>query len=242
MLDNSIIKKAAMLFAGAAFLISCDKDYNSIGSDIVGEDHFSGVRDSLFGVTAVSQKTGAVETTNLPINPLGVLNNGKFGKTIANFVTQLELATEDPKFTNVPLERVTSVILKVPYYSRFKETESDGDNIYTLDSLYGSTSNKINLSIYENGYYMRDFDPENNFQAQKFYSDQDMVFDAAKRGTDADGNSIANGGRLNNSGVSSQNSEFVFSPLEITIPAAAGGNPTKETPQMRIELDKKFFH
>lgn len=242
MLNSSILKKVALLFVGAVFIISCDKDFDGIGSNIVADDHSEFSKEE-FPVDAFSQKTGPVETTNLPVNPLGIFSNGKFGKTTANFVSQVQLASENPTFTSDVTEaRVKSVILKIPYFSHVKETTSDATT-YELDSIYGSETAKMVLNVYENGYYMRDFDPGTNFQAQKYYSDQDDVFNTAKRGTDAQGNSISGGTRLNNATASGQNEQFVFSPAEITIPAATeDGDPTKEAPQMRLELDKKFFY
>lgn len=242
MLNSSILKKFTLFFVGFAFLASCDKDFDGIGSDIVGDDH-SDFEKEFVDVNAFSIKTGVVETTNLPVNPLGIFSNGKFGKTTANFVTQLELATENPVFKNVPLERLKTVILKVPYFSHVEDVNSDGVTTYKLDSIYGDRTATMKLSVYENGYYMRDFDPNNNLQAQKFYSDQDAVFDAAKRGTDDSGNSVPGGLPLNNASAVGQNTAFVFSPAEISIPASTeDGAATKEAPQMRMELNKNFFH
>lgn len=242
MLNSSILKKFTLFFVGVAFLASCDKDFDGIGSDIVGDDH-SDFEKEFVDVNAFSTKTGVVETTNLPINPLGVFSNGKFGKTTANFVTQLELVTEGPSFrSDIVLTDVISVVLKIPYYSHVEDLDSDGGNVYKLDSIYGNRTAAMKLNVYENGYYMRDFDPNNNLQAQKFYSDQDAIFDAAKRGSDQAGNSVAGGSALNNSSVVGQNTSFIFSPAEISIPAATeDGDPTKEAPQMRMDLNKDFF-
>ena len=210
MLNSSILKKFALASLGIFFLISCDKDFNEIGSDIVGEDHFGFERDSLSTLTAFTKKTGAVETSNLAINPLGILDNGKFGKTTANFVTQVSLGTENPTFTNVTLARINSVVLKVPYFSTFKETNSDGANVYELDSIYGNLNQTFKLSVYENGYYLRNFDPNNNFEAQKYYSDQNAMFDAVKIGSSSTGTPVLNGAALN-----AGEEIFKFSPSEL---------------------------
>lgn len=241
MLNSSILKKVSLFFVGAILLVSCDKDFDGIGSDIVGDDH-SEFSKEISAVDAFSQKTGPVETTNLPVNPLGIFTNGKFGKTTANFVSQVQLATENPSFRNVTLARVDNVVLKIPYYSHIKETTDDGST-YELDSIYGDQTAKMILNVYENGYYMRDFDPATNFGVQKYYSDQDDVFNAAKRGTDMSGNSVAGGARLNDTLVSGQNTQFVFSPAQISVPSTTeGGDPTLEAPQMRLNLNKAFFY
>ncbi len=232
MLNNLIFRKASLLFMGAVLFASCDSDFNTIGTDIVGDDHFGFERDDLSTVTAFSQKTTAVQSNNLPVNPLGVLDNGAFGKTTAHFVTQVELKTENPSFENVTLERIKTVVLRVPYFSTFKETDEDGNNTYELDSIYGNINNKIKLSVYENGYYLRDFDPNNNFLAQRYYSDQNSTF-----------NSFKIGNRLNTAVSTDQNDQFAFSPLEhVTQPVDEGDEVVRETPALRLDLNKTFFY
>lgn len=230
MLKNSFGKLAA-IFGFAAILVSCDKEFNPLGTDIVGDDHFGMERDVTSTVTMFNQKTGAVETTSLPINPLGIYDSPVFGKTTANFVTQLELGTVNPRFREVTLERVKSVILTIPYFSKVKSS-SEGTTTYELDSVFGNRETKMRLSVYENGYYMRDFDPNTNFTAQKYYSNQDAAFNAARVGS-----------RLNNSTNVKQNDEFIFDKTEITIPGATEDDDhTKQAPGMRLELDKQFFY
>jgi len=231
MLNNSTFKKLLFLIVGAGFLISCDSEYNSIGADIVDDnDHFGFIKNDGASIVAFNQKTNAVQTNNLPINPLGVFNNGVFGKTTANFVTQVELKTENPTFREVPtVAKIKSVVLNIPYYATHVETKSDGSNSYELDSVYGNIDNKLKLKIYENGYYLRDFDPNDGFaNAQKFYSDQNAVFNSAK------------GMQLNNSDFPEQNDLFVFSPEEHV--TRVDGKTTREAPSMKLDLDKQFFY
>lgn len=241
MLNSSILKKISLFCIGSVFLISCDKDFNEIGSDIVGEDHFEFEKDSSSTLTAFTKKTGAVETTNLTTNPLGVFNNGKFGKTTANFVTQVVLGTENPTFTDVTLERIKSVVLDIPYFSTLKGTDSDGNSTYELDSIYGNLTQSIKLSVYENGYYLRDFDPATEFGVQKYYSDQNSMFDAVKIGAAPSGSPVPNGEALNN-GSAAQNESFKFSPNEVINFDTAGEEVSRETPRMRLNLNKEYFY
>lgn len=232
MLNNSFFGRLFAVLFSAVFLISCDTDFNSIGTGIVGDDHF-GITPTEYDVAAISQKTGAVQSNNLPINPLGVFDNGAFGKTTANFVTQVQLRSENPTFTNVSsAEQIQSVVLNIPYYSTLQSTDSDGKNTYTLDSIYGKIENAMKLKVYDNGYYLRDLDPNGDLQtAQKFYSDQDPIFDAVK------------GIQLNDSGATSQNDNFVFSPAELVTPANTeeDTDEVKAAPGMRLDLNKAFF-
>jgi len=242
MLNSSVLRKFALILMGTFFLISCDKDFNEIGSGLVGEDHFDFEQDSLSTVTAFTRKTGAVETLNLPINPLGIFDNAKFGKTTANFVTQVSLVTENPTFTNVTPERITSVVLNVPYFSTLTGTDDDGENEYRLDSIYGNVAQPFKLSVYENGYYLRNFDPTNNFGIQRYYSDQNSMFDAAKIGASPSGAPVTNGAPLNN-GVGTQNGSFIFSNAQLSNSAAdEDSDPVKSPPGMRLDLNKEYFY
>lgn len=236
----NILLKAFLITAIIVFAASCDKDYNEIGSDIVGgdNDHYSFKRDSTMSVLAYNQATGFVQSNNLPINTLGYYNNPVFGKTTASFVTQLELGTADPQFINTsnPLFKIDSVYLYVPYFSTLDETDADtGDKTYTLDSIYNQDK-KIKLSVYESGYYLRDFDASTGFQeAQKYYSNQNDDFNQVKIGS-----------VLNDTDDTSQNTNFKFKKDEIKLTYV---NTTsnevvvkeRKTPGIWLDLNKQFF-
>ena len=204
-MKKSFLKISSLLFL-FVLLISCDKDFNSLDSDVIGDDHFDLEKYEVENLIAYSKATGAVQTNNLPLNALGIYNNPGFGVTKAHFVTQVELASENPSFGFNPV--VDSVYLYVPYYRTLKSTEDDGERIYELDSVYGySETAKFRLNVVENGYYLRDFDPNENLQtAQKYYSNDKNLIDPFK-GAEL----------LNNSSDVSQNSEFFFSNKEIKI-------------------------
>jgi hypothetical protein len=226
--------KAFILGLVTIFVVSCDKDYNEIGTDIVNDDHYLFEKDVTKSIIAYNQKIGPVQTNDLAVNALGYYNNPVFGKTKASYVTQLELATLAPTFkTHVVID---SVHLYIPYFSTFISKDSDsGNSTYELDSIQGTA--KIDLQIYENGYFLRDFDPSPESDlttAQKYYSDQTQQFDDAKIGS-----------KLNNSTDSpGENSEFGFSPAEIKLNYIKDGETVvkeRKTPGMSLLLDKAFF-
>lgn len=224
-----------------AFLItltlSCDKDYNDIGTNVVGEDdHYLASVDSTMSVLAYNHKTGPVQTNGLAINALGFYNNPVFGKTTASFVSQVTLSSPDPTFYNPSQVVVDSVYLYVPYYSTFKSKDNTtGDTTYEddLDSIQNQAG-KFKLSVYESGYFLRDFDPATGFQeAQKYYSDQTNDFTAAIVGT-----------RLNDTTDTKQNDDFEFSNKEIKLSYQKNGAAVvKErlAPGMFLTLNRNFF-
>ena len=203
-MKKSIFKISSLLLF--VLFISCDKDFNSLDSDVIGENHFDLEQYEAENLVAYSKATGPVQANNLPLNALGVYNNTKFGVTKAHFVTQVELGNENPSFGYNPV--IDSVYLYVPYFSEIQSTETSGERIYELDSIYGDAeAGKFKLSVVENGYYLRDFDPTDNLQSsQKYYSNDKPLIDPFK-GTEI----------LNNSSATSQNNEFYFSKKELYI-------------------------
>ena len=222
-MKKSIFKISYLLLF--VLFISCDKDFNSLDSDVIGEDHFDLEQYEVENLVAYSKATGPVQANNLPLNALGVYNNTKFGVTKAHFVTQVELGTENPSFGYNPV--IDSVYLYVPYFSEIQSTETSGERIYELDSVYGNAeTGKFKLSVVENGYFLRDFDPTDNLQSsQKYYSNDKPLIDPFK-GTEI----------LNNSSATSQNNEL-SDQNDVSLRVIK----ERKTPGMWLDLKNSFF-
>jgi hypothetical protein len=231
---NNSFFKITLIAITAVFFTSCDKDFNSIGSDLIGNEHF-GLERKDYNVLAYNQKIGPIQSNNLAVNALGIYEDPVFGTTEASFVTQVVLASVNPIIGKNP--EIESVILSIPYFSTLTKTDAtSGDNTYRLDSIYGPETGKIKLSVYENGYYMRDLDPSTGFlEAQKYYTNQGVEIDNLKKPL-----------LLNDDSTQSQNNEFFFDNTEfkVTTPATtADGAPTvtRTPPGMRLFLNKAYF-
>ncbi|WP_395044463.1 DUF4270 domain-containing protein [Flavobacterium sp.] len=231
---NSFFKASVLVVTGF-LLISCDKDFNEVGTNIIGEDHYDFKIDSTKSVVAYNQALGAVQSNNLPTNALGYYNHPLFGKTKASFVTQIELIAANPTFIKPAEVVIDSVYLYIPYFSKYKSTTTAGDKIYELDSIYGN--NTIKLDVFESGYYLRDFDASTGLEeVQKYYSNQKQLFDDNK----------GNGGlRLNDASDEKQNDKFEFKTTEIKLQYLDEDAQTvvKErlAPGMFLELNEFFF-
>jgi hypothetical protein len=229
MYNTSFFKKI-LLVASVVFLYSCDKDFNVIGDDIIGDNNFDLVTYTS-PVIAYNQQIFPIQSNNLTINQLGIYDNSAFGITTANFATQLTLATVAPEIGAAPV--ADSIVLSIPYFSHMTAQNAEGVSTYKLDSIYGPDNSKIKLSIYESGYYMADIDPSNNFQnTQLFYTNQNFDF-----------NNVKVPSRLNNGNIT-QNEAFTFSSSEIkerTTDAAGKVTVTRSAPAMRLKLDKDIF-
>ena len=249
-MKKSFLKISSLLFL-FVLLISCDKDFNSLDSDVIGDDHFDLVYDEA-SLVAYSKATGVVQTNNLPLNALGIYKNDFFGTTKAHFVTQVELGSENPSFGFNPI--IDSVYLYVPYFTELKSTETSGERVYELDSIYGNAeTGKFRLKVLENGYYLRDLDPADNLQSsQRYFNDDKATKIDPFKGSEL----------LNNSSNIAQNNEFYFSKKELYIYKTNGAglyvdsngavlsdqnNVTlrvikeRKTPGMWLDLKNSFF-
>ena len=239
-MQNNSFFKLLFLVSIATFFASCDKDFNEIGSDVIGVDHFGLIQDTTKTVIAYNQATGSVETSNLTINSLGYYNNPFFGKTRASIVTQVVLDTVNQTIGSLPT--VTKVELSLPYFSHLVSTDAtSGNHTYELDSVHGYVTtdskkvfNKIKLSVYESNYYLRDYDASLGFlSAQTYYSGATSDFDVVK-----------NPNRLNDETDASQNDAFLYSADEIKTYKTVDGVEvvdTRSVPGMRLKLRNQFF-
>lgn len=243
MFTKKIIQPIVLAFLGFT-LFSCDKDFNTIGVDIIDDNHFVfGTPDREATVLAYNEDLPIVQTDNLTVNPLGIYRNSTFGMQTAHFVTQLVLPSSVPSFKVINENpEITEVTLYIPYFSTAGNT-TDGVTQYTLDSLYGNS--KLKLSVFENGYFLRELDPSSNFtKAQKYYSNQGNDFENFKKGAAADGTSVPNGERLNNSTSTNENDAFYFNNSQISETSTddEGTETTKKlVPGMYLSLNKEFF-
>ncbi|WP_268848205.1 DUF4270 domain-containing protein [Flavobacterium aestivum] len=233
MLKKSFFKTIPFLLFIVLFN-SCDKEYNVIGADLIGDSSFDLLK-SESAVIAYNQKIGPIQSDDLPVNALGSYYNPSFGTTTANFVTQVNLSA--PGTAIDASAKIKSVVLTIPYfYDKTKTvTNEDGSHVYVLDSIYGPDRARMKLSVYESGYYMRNLDPEEQFlKPQKYYTDQNSGFEQVKVGA-----------RLNDDPNSEQNDQFFFSDAEYTTtttdPKTQVVTTTKNPPAMRLNLNEAFF-
>ena len=203
MYNTSFIKKT-LLALTVILLYSCDKDFNAIGDDLIGDNNFD-LEPELYDVKAYNQKVTPVASNNLPINALGIYVNPAFGTTTANFNTQVSLASSSYGADLGEGAVIDSVTLYIPYFSTVKSVE-EGATTYELESIYGPVSGKIKLSVYESGIFLNPYNA-NNYDISKFYN--------TNRNSDFQTQAV--GERLNNSTDIAENEGFFFNSKEIIL-------------------------
>ncbi len=188
-----IINKLPKVGAVIAIIIgfsACSEDFDGLNSNILGDQTLFDSLVSNYTVTAFSRKLLPVQTNiynttananQVPntdkIYKLGIYNDPVYGKSTSELLSQLILQSPNPTFGDATLQdtvRLDKVTLYIPYYST--PTTTAGVTTYALDSVYGSEP--INISLFESNYFLREFDPSNGGEVkQKYYSNQDQVFD-----------------------------------------------------------------
>lgn len=234
MYNTSFIKKI-LLIATVALFYSCDKDFNAIGDDLIGNNDFD-LTPEFYSVNAYNQKVTPAVSNNLAVNALGILENPVFATTTANFNTQVALTAYAPEFgEGVAIDSVT---LNIPYFVDASQTVTNAEGIstYTLDSIYGPVDGKIKLSVYESGIFLNTYNA-NNYDVSKFYS--------TDRNSDFQTQAEALGARLNDAADQSENDGFFFNSKEIvektTDPDTKVVTTKRIKPEMRLHLNKDFF-
>ena len=169
---SSISKITLLVILGTFCFTSCDDDFSEVGSNIVDNPNFEALLFDSAEIQAKTRKLERVQTNNLSGYSFGVYNDAVYGKKTSNFVTQLSLSNTNPEFYTDPV--LDSVVLNLPYFSTVVGTEED-QYLYKLDSVYGDSP--IKLSVYESTYFLRDIDPENDYEPQVYYSDQTNLFE-----------------------------------------------------------------
>jgi Domain of unknown function (DUF4270) len=188
MYTNSFFKTILFL-ALTITLGSCDKDFNTIGGDLVENNHF-GLDSINYNVIAYTQKTGAVQTDNLTVNALGIYNDANFGETTASLGVQVLLEKEDVTIGTKPI--VESVVLTIPYFVDASKTKQikENDFTYELDSIYGTRKAKMKLSVYRSGFFINNLEVINTIvsDGKKHYSSQVDFEEKKKELLNLDGN------------------------------------------------------
>lgn len=154
------LKYISLVLFIAATLFACDKEFNSIVSDVISEENTNfNASTSTFDIVAYNKKLDAVQINNLGSSLLGFYNDPIYGQTTASIVAQLTPnETRAPNFgTNAVID---SVILNIPYFSRTTGVVNEaGIPQYTLSNIYGNTEAPVKLTIYRNNFLLRNFDP-----------------------------------------------------------------------------------
>ena len=202
--SKTILQNILLLTLIITGFISCEKDFASIDSDVVNSDNATNFGTDFleFPVRTYNKNVTPFKTNGLPVNLLGFYNDDLFGSSTVNFVGQMTPTTYNPSFGDNIV--VDSIVLTMPYFSRQTEKDEENNSTYEIDSIFGNTP--IKLSVYKNNYFLRDYNPDLEFNtAQNYFSNGS-----------SSGNDIINVSQLEGQ-LLYQNDAFLPSPDEIRL-------------------------
>ncbi len=162
-------------------VISCEKDFNDIASNVVKNTKFD-TKDTIIEVVVTNKSITSVRADGLAIGGtlgqylLGVYNNPNYEKIEASVVSQIVLDAEIKNTVEgertygadtTVVTTIDTVFLKLPYQATLNTgTTSE----YTLDSVIGDKTKSFNLNVYRTDTYMNRLDPVNPANANNYQS------------------------------------------------------------------------
>jgi hypothetical protein len=221
MKKNLFLPYSLAIFALILGFASCSEDFNSIGTEIVGEQGLDIAVNRDASVVAYSRKLAPFRSNGLGKYQLGVYSDPVFGDAQVSILSQIALNAADPDFGENAT--VDSVHIYIPYLSTATEVVDEATT-YTLDSVYGLAP--FHLELFESNYFLRALDPSSDFEEnQNYYTDQGSLFD------DFLGASLLD------------LPDFLPSPDEIVLIEGEGEDEviTRLTPGLRASLPNEFF-
>lgn len=178
MKKNKFTLQILILVLLFASFIACDKDFTTLESDIINSSNATNfeILNGSQDIIAYTDVLEPVQTNNLRLSTLGYYND-VYGSTTSSFVTQLNAANYDPNFgvEDGNFVAMDSVVLTMPFYSTVTGIEDDETVIYEIDSVFpkADTYSPIKLNIYESNYFIRDFNPNADFnESQPYFSNK----------------------------------------------------------------------
>jgi hypothetical protein len=166
--------KYLVLFSLVFFsIISCEKQIESIGVNLVDNNNFSTNKD-ISEVIATTINVEKVQSNGLSQYLLGLIGDEEFGSLKASIVTQILPPALGDNYansfgTNVAID---SVIVNIPYQITKEDNYSDGKPKFSIDSVFGDSSKEFQLSIYELKTFLNTLDPIDPSKNAVYYSDK----------------------------------------------------------------------
>lgn len=184
-----------------AATISCEKDFNDIGSNVVNNGQFSTgsfpleleIEEIDISESNSNDLYKAVRADNIGIGTLGeywlgVYNSGDYKTIEASFVSQLtvpnnfslddKLSIDDTTDETKKIDSVFTldhVYLKIPYTAVNTRGSGDSTPKFRLDSILGDDTKFTTIKVYRNGTFLNTLDPANPAQSNEFLSNQDYI-------------------------------------------------------------------
>jgi uncharacterized protein DUF4270 len=154
-------------------IISCEKEIESIGVNLVDNNNFSTNKLTIDIVTA-NKNVERVISNGVPQYLLGVYSDTEFGKLKASIISQLSLPASGEEYNYGTNALIDSVLINIPYQSTREGDESDGKPMFSIDSVIGDKNAEFQLSVYELKTFLNTLDPNDPSKSAVYYSDKEF--------------------------------------------------------------------
>lgn len=192
-----------------AAIVSCEKDFNDIGSNVVSNTKFE-TGEILLDVEITPIDIESVRADNLELGRFGAMgalgeywlggyNNENYKAIEASIVSQLthltnpktediQTATEDGQIDSLYV--LDRVVLKLPYTVTDVRAQGASEADFRFDSILGNTAgNKATLKVFRNNTFLSSLDPDNitannSFESNQEYEITDPIQDILNENTE----------------------------------------------------------
>ncbi len=156
-------------------IISCEKEIESIGVNLVDTNVFS--KDKIVSeVIVTNTNIDRIPANGLPQYLLGVYADAEFGELKASIVSQLTLPATGEDYTYGTNPAIDSVILSIPYQATRLSEDSEGEKPkFSIDSVIGDTDVAFQLNVYELKTFLNILDPNDPSKPAVYYSDKEFL-------------------------------------------------------------------
>ena len=163
-------------------IVSCEKDFTDIGSDVISNIKFNTSVDSVY-VTAENSPLLRIQSDNISLITqqtdlnqylLGVYASPDYEKLEASIVSQLAITLglkviEDANISDTTdvVSVIDTVFLKLPYQVSLNADATK----FEIDSVIGDKTKPFNLNVYRTNTFISQLNLENPTKINSFFSD-----------------------------------------------------------------------
>jgi hypothetical protein len=156
-------------------LISCEKEIESIGVNLVDNNNFTTDKKITEVITA-NKNIDNVPASGVAQYLLGVYSDDEFGTLKGSIVSNLNLPVAGDSYDYGTNYGIDSVLMIIPYQAtKLAEKYSDGKPKFSIDSVFGNPDVEFQLGIYELKTYLNTLDPNDPSKPAIYYSDKEFL-------------------------------------------------------------------
>ena len=169
----NVLKYVGLFLTVFFTIVSCEKEMDSIGVNLVDNNNFS-TNQLTSNIVTTNKNVERVISSGVPQYLLGVYSDTEFGKLKASIVSQLLLPTLGENYNYGTNAVIDSVLINIPYQSTKEDNEADGRPKFSIDSVIGDSDVEFQLNVYELKTFLNTLDPNDPSKRAVYYSDKEF--------------------------------------------------------------------